>query len=1374
MIVPRTCTEISPGDADPYQDKASQPLEAFRDTPVYVLLGDPGAGKTTAFEAECTALGEQACPITARDFLTFDPQEHPEWRDKTLFIDGLDEVRAGASDARTPFDAIRGRLDALGRPRFRLSCREADWLGANDRNHLEAVSLDGKVAVLRLNPLTDPDIEKMLEAHPNVDNAEAFIAEANKRGISDLLRNPQTLDLLAKAVAGGDWPESRKETFEMACDQMVREHNGEHQTAMASSKSPTSAHLLDAAGCLCAVQLIAGVVGYTLYGQPDNDYPALDRCEYDHPDRLRIVRGRQLFRGVGESGNRFTPVHRHIAEFLGARYLARIIHDGLPARRVITLITGEDGTVVTELRGLSAWLAAHCQDARADLIERDPIGVGLYGDVRGIRADEKRALLDALRGLASKLPSTQGTAAAFGALATPDMEPVFQEVLTDSSREKEHQLVAEFVLRILAEGEPLSGLSDILLGIVRDDTWWTRVNFAALDAFIHNCLDREAKTRTLKTLLVDVHAGSLSDTDNELLGTLLDWLYPRNLPPSEVWDYLSEKGNPELIGMHWRFWDVGLIEKSSDEQIAELLDNLKDRLSGLQPALRVHRVDGLLLKLLARGLEIHGDLIKPGRLYGWLGVGSSWERDSRTSRHGAKPIRHIRAWLEQHPNIQKAIILEGLDRCPDSDEFISHARNVYRRLYGSDLPSDFGRWQLEQAVAKADMSPRVATYLFKKAFDQGVSLYILREHAQKNTTLKVCLDQLVERQARGEQEELKSHERLRTFTEEDRQREEKWLEHLRSNETALCENRASPALLHELARVYFESKEDALESALRKDRAAVIFRQHRRFELERLRRDSDAWLKDVEASLGGDDRRLIDAALQGLRGTITREDVPDVDEIVDLSSKSRMHYLGWPYLAGLEEIERTAPEEDAARWEDARIQKGLAFYFCNPSTTHPPEWYLQLLAARPEIVAEVQVQYATSELRRGREHVSKLAELAHDKAHVQVARHAALPLLRAFPTRCKLGQIENLDYLLWAALQYADRASLWELIDTKLSRRSMNDAQRVYWLASGLVVSPGTYNDRLREFVRGREGRVRQLVKFFYHHGRARPSFPELGVEGSELVVRLVGGYARPDLIMKGWFTPAMEASSLVQDLIQRLAASPDKDASKALDSLLEDPELSAWHDVLSHARDVQQVIRRDADYRHPTIEQICQTLKGDTPANPGDLAALVTDRLNELAIQIRTGNTDDWRQYWNLDAHGRPEDPRPENPCRDALLSDLRQCLPQGVDAQPEGQYANDRRADIRVAYEGFQVPVEIKKISHPQLWSALRNQLISQYASAPETDGYGIYLVFWFGKQYTQSPRCGHRPADAEELKERLEMKLSADERRKISVCVIDVSMP
>ena len=200
MIVPRTCTEISAENEDQHREKESQLLEAFRDTPAYVLLGDPGAGKTTAFEVECENLGEKACLVTARDFLTFDPQSHPEWHDKTLFIDGLDEIRVGANDARTPFDEIRRRLDVMRNPRFRLSCREADWLGANDRKHLESVSPDSKVTVLRLNPLTNSDIADILNARPDINDADAFIAAAEERGVDGLLANPQTLKMLADVV----------------------------------------------------------------------------------------------------------------------------------------------------------------------------------------------------------------------------------------------------------------------------------------------------------------------------------------------------------------------------------------------------------------------------------------------------------------------------------------------------------------------------------------------------------------------------------------------------------------------------------------------------------------------------------------------------------------------------------------------------------------------------------------------------------------------------------------------------------------------------------------------------------------------------------------------------------------------------------------------------------------------------------------------------------------------------------------------------------------------------------------------------------------------------------------------------------------------
>ena len=141
--------------------------------------------------------------VTARNFLTLG--EKPEWRepDATLFIDGLDEKRAGSQDGRTPLDDIRAKLDSLGRPRFRLSCREADWFGSNDRTHLETVSRDGRLKVLRLDPLSDEGVRALLNLRPDVDDADAFIEEARARGIDHLLTNPQNLKMLADAVSGG-------------------------------------------------------------------------------------------------------------------------------------------------------------------------------------------------------------------------------------------------------------------------------------------------------------------------------------------------------------------------------------------------------------------------------------------------------------------------------------------------------------------------------------------------------------------------------------------------------------------------------------------------------------------------------------------------------------------------------------------------------------------------------------------------------------------------------------------------------------------------------------------------------------------------------------------------------------------------------------------------------------------------------------------------------------------------------------------------------------------------------------------------------------------------------------------------------------------
>lgn len=1345
--VPRTCTVVPPGTEKRIQVSVSRPLAEFRDTPAYVLLGDPGSGKTTTFNTECGAQGEEACKVDARDFLELSMTKHPEWRDKTLFIDGLDEVRAGVADVRKPFGKLRRRLEELGRPRFRLSCREADWLGDKDRERLEIIS-PGNVTVLRLDPLTEPDIVRILE-DMGVKDPQVFIENAQERRIDGLLQNPLTLKLLATVIARNEqWPESRLQTFEKACSILVREHNEEHEVA---SQPANTSQLLDAAGRLCAVQLISGKEGYTQgTGDQDSDFPSLCEIEYENPDTFESVLSTKLFKAESGSLNRFGPIHRHVAEYLGAWYLARLIEGGLPASRVLSLITGEDGIVVTGLRGLSAWLAAHCKRARAELIERDPVGVGLYGDIRGFTLDEKEALLKTLNREARRLGSIE-IAQAFGPLATPDMEPAIRDVLSNSSRKSEHQTFVSFVLRFLREGSRMQGLSRLLLDIVRDETRWPGINALALNAVIR-CDDEEHRIRALNSLLKDVKAGRVSDPENELLGILLWRLFPEELSTSEVWNYAAT-GNHEgsSLGHYSTFWETGLTQRSSPAQIAELLDALCERRNGL-------RIEHFPPMLLAKGLEIHGDRLSVERLYTWLDA-------YRWAHHYLdQDVGEIRSWLEQRPDIQKKVTIEGLKRNLESDELRYRASEIQEGLFDASPPTDFGVWCLKQALAVASRKPRVAEHLLELAWrchseqrgHEGLSLELLEKYAGKNELLMTRLAQL---RGTGDVpigDRVEDRDRSRSkYIDQRTEQEEQWLDQLRSNVTALRENRAAPILLHEIARIYFGN--------------FYSFKA------------GDA-LGALEKRLRGEPG-LIDSAIVGLRGTIERQDIPDLEEIIGIRKKGRMHALCWPFLAGMAEAERRATV-DLTQWAKERIRTAITFYYCTPHGEYRPEWYTWLLEKRPEIVADVQIQFARSELRRGRHSICKLWELVQSPAHAQVARLVSLPLLRAFPTRCKDVQIEALDQLLWAAIQYGDRASLRQLIETKSSRSSMNVAQRVHWLAAGAVLSPETHVDTLVNFVQGRERRIRYLVGFFPNASR-RADFSlsdvELGYGVMEAIIALAGGFADAQQLwiddaddnMGGRFGPQLQAAVLVYNLIRRLAASPDKDASDALAKLLSDSALYRWRDVLSRARDSQRVIQRDASYRHPEPEQVCRTLDSGSPANAADLAALLTDHLQDVGRNIRDGNTSDWRQYWDNSLNEETRKPKHEELCRDALLSDLKYKLyPLQIDAHPEGRYANDKRSDIRVNYDGVNVPVEIKKNNHPDLWNAIRSQLIAKYTRNPSAAGQGIYLVFWFGKEYTQPTPSGTRPDTPGELRAGLEATLSDEEARRISVCVIDAS--
>ena len=1337
--IARSCIALPTHDDGGGNPPSPQPMSTFRNRPAYVLLGDPGEGKTTSLKAECDELGDKGHWITARDFLTLSPK--PQWRSGTLFIDGLDEVRAGRVDARTPFDAIRHKLDQLERPSFRLSCRMADWLGSNDRQHLHEVSPDGDVAVLRLEPLTDKNILEILINHPDVSDPQAFFDRSKQCAIEYLLRNPQNLLMLITAFAkNGQFPSSLLETMQVACEQLVLEHNAEHNV-LTTKASPSL--MLEAAGHLCALQLLAGNVGYAVRAEAvAEDYPDLRIVSQTGDKLYREVLASKLFSSPAEG--RTEPKHRQVAEHLGGRYLAKRIEGGLTSSRIIALMLGRDGTVVTPLRGLSAWVAAHSPTARLELIDRDPIGVGLYGDILSFSLDEKRMLLRALQQkpimhrLHQDTPLNQDAAKLFGPVAAPGMEEAFREVLAKPDSDDAEQFTL-FVLHLIAEGHPLPGLADSLMGLVRDETRDSSVNSAALDAFVHCCTPHQ-KERQLIDLLEEVRSGKVSDFRNELLGRLLAVLYPKVVSPRTVWDYLVDGNDDSFTGSYLHFWGYKLPRASSDEQVAELLDELVVHELALRRILGPHDLEDMPARLLARGLAIHGEQLEAARLYDWLGLNMK-----------GQALLRVRDWLTEHPDRMKDVLAEGLRRAPESDDFTHHILDMEQRLHFAPKPPQWSDWCLEQAIRSDPTRPRTAKYLLDEALDglhngaggDGLSEPIPIEKIAHSPDLKAHLEHRLANSGETKRESL-----LTDPAKGQQSQRDKWVEAIRSRRKELIENRATPHLLHQLAETYFGIP-----------------------TLDGGARDGVARTRE---GLNGDDA-LARAVLRAFQGVIDREDLPEPDQLLNFYRKGERHFLNLPFLVSLAESERLG-NDDVLTWPDKRVQTALLLRHFEPWCTQDAKWYRQLVELRPADVAKAIVRIGASELKRRKDARGLFWPLAQDPTYAEIAKQCCLPLLRSFPTRCRIDQLGALDDLLWAAIEHADQDAFRPLVQQKLERKSMNRPQRIHWLTAARIRFGAAFQPDLEDSIDDGddERRIRHLVDFLSYAQAASASLEPFDIDSTEWLLSSVGRLCGPEDELSGdYFTTVRKASGVSHRLINHLAASPLEQASSALSRLSTVPELSRWREPLRQAFDDQRVIRRDADYRHPTVNQVNETLSQGKPANATDLAALVEHHLRCIAKEIRNSNTDDWRQYWNLDSYGRPVEsnaPRIENACRDTLLSDLRQRLPKDVQAEPEGHEVNDCAADIVVSSNDFHVPVEAKRSQNPKLWSALQDQLIAKYAPY----GPGIYLVFWFGPNETKPTPEGTKPKNPAELEDWLRDKLTPEERLRIHTVVVDVEQP
>ncbi len=1336
------------------------PIGHYQNTRGWVLLGDPGSGKSTTFES--LAKQEGGTCLKVSDFM--DMPLTVAWN-APLFLDGLDE--ATAVGGQTPLSRIRSKLVELGTPNFRISCREADWRGTVDSQALQKLVNENEFEELHLAPLNSQEIVQFaaywLKATEEV--AQAFVAEAENRDLEGLLANPQTLRLLIEAVGSqpDDWPRSKAETYQKACEKLVLEQNEEHLAAQ-RDRALTDGQLLQAAGYLSAVLLLSGCRALAWQRQSTNQTletpkvlvlnelgtPRFDSDATPGLDTCRAVLTTPLFSGDGK-GN-FVPVHRTVAEYLGALFLAQRIRAHLPAKRILALIQGQDGGVVPELRGLHAWLAVVADNSvRSILIAHDPLGLVLHGDVMNFSSQEKVQLLQAFQQeaqLYAHFRQQNWARRPMGALATPDMEAHFKEWVQSPDRSATHQAVLGCVLDAMEYGQPMPALTDALERIVGDKSYWLVLRRAALSALCAGSASSKDWTDPLR-ILETLRQGTIEDIDNNLLGVLLCKLYPAVIRAEDLWLYYKPSAL-FYINQYYLFWVTLSKSYAPPEDIPVLMEGLLASGIRLETNITQHHLSETMGTLLLEAIEHFAELRPVDRVYQWFGLGTDAYVKNKLDQ---KSQQALGQWLCGHPLMfcqlltHSVAVLEKSDR--PTHMWLNDIHNI---LCKAEVPAGGEDWYLDLAETRTDnfrwTLVRHAFNLVEQRSGANAALERLSQWTQQHPMdLEWVNAVILSCPYSPDAERFEWLEQELEIKKEEAQNNKEELAFLSKELPKLAGNEASLNLL-----VFIGEGLSVYEAYPPPPQEQLLEKLH----------NNPHWVQ---------------MALAGLRHCLRVSDqLPRVADILASYRKGQGYNMGTPLLAAMQlrydETPVTATST-AFDLDDTLLQALVAFRLTH-NFGATPEWFTALAQAQPDLVAEVMLPYMQQRFADKAEHVHGLYELTQDPHYLAVAQRVAPALVQALPRKIGSKQLSSLRGLVACVLRTLDRSQQLALVAQRVAKPGMDIAQHVYWLTAGVQLDPQSYLPRLKHYLQGNQTRVAHACDLLRELSLDETALAQLTLEVKAYWVELLGKHyppsLRPDQRGAQIVTTAMASTEFVERLIAHIAADPSDAACQALASLAQQPPLQPWTEHLQKRMYEQQILRRKALFKHASVSEVCQTLANRQPSNAADLCALVVDQVTQLAHEIRHGNTNDYRQYWN------GETPKLENDCRDCFLSDLKKRLDRlGVSAEPEGNYAEETRADIKVIHGALQIPIEIKRDINSALWTAISDQLVAKYSREVASDGYGIYIVFWFGgNNLRPAGDGGNKPKTAKELQDRLAATVPQALRNKITVLVIDCAQP
>jgi len=1304
-----------------------------------VVLADAGMGKTELMKELAKSSHIKTKYLSASDLVQKSVKRLSIQPDETLLIDAFDEIPSTKDSSG--IHSVLNKLAELDYPKFILTCRSIEW---NNSNKNEIQNDYKEILTANLMNLAREDAQQFLQSKGlSAENVSQLITQLEENSLSSFYENPRNLALLTEIdFSVHPVPKTKAKLFELATEKLWQEVNPKAQNALGRLYQE---QIIECAGLIFAIYLLAGkqfiykgMTGST----PDDAINLHSLTDLINSEALESTVQSRLFQSV--ENNLFKPWHRSIAEYLGAKWLAKAMSSPIVKRHILSHLVVDNG-VIASLRGIFAWLPTFNPNLSEIVIKTDPYGLIEYGDTNYFSDTDSILLFDALEKLTIENPwfrkNSYWKKTKAGGLVSRSLLKKYKDIL--SNKEGNFHFLTT-VLEALQDADFIEELANDLFSITYDDDWYYSTRFGSLMLLHDNSLINtsanfthliERGTHSSLRLVFEYakRYGFGLITDEQVISLIMKSYSFKLSDPKREDNFAPQNGS------YYYFSQYPIV------RIPTLLKSIRKNILALNIDKydynheSVKDINDLIVTLIQRYISEGQQTLDSLIFYQSISIFNRFY----TSSIGREFSEFFMDYFQKNPREKLQIQKYYLEQSSEHFNFYLFNQTSLSPL----TPSNEDIEKLLLYVQSQDVTEHtidkwkhlIDLYCGRDAISDELYLLAL-SYAQSNQLL-AYLDG--KKKPIVSEWEIKDKRRSLRRKLDERLRFQKFRNDLYPHQTELeagdvkfC-NFPARTLLYKYTDI-----PDDLEDI---DKVKHIFRSSL----------TESAIKGFEASLHNSVPAIPElmqntypiepVLIAGIYCRLLRnESLNDLSDDVILVCAVALDYddrLGFRFH------DNESPNVcEAIR--DEIISRGL-------KKTVIDEFFVPQFQSDGALIQGIHWVYGKDA----------------DELSIDTIVH----LLNTYPKMHNQTKDKFIDTL----INNDELARISGLINANAENIVNNDDEDIEesdrWLSLLSIINEKSFLNYLRCYRYPKS--VFWQLKETYHETRLTKN-PKMSIRlMSWIAYRFSYPFPKTDMptgVFSGNRHPH-DASNFINFCLTEISNITTFEAQTELRKL-KNCVHSSYTVFITNLLAEQANNIRDANYQAPMLTDLLNIFQNRAPENCKDLKSLILELLAEIQSKVKSSELDSYKMFYEDGKSKNPKKPHGENYCRDRLVDLLKPYIePYQFRLDTEKDMPDDKRADLVCNSSEMQLPIEVKGQWHDDLWTAMNDQLGDLYLKEYQSQGQGIYLIFYFGESSTKKPKKNgeYKPRNALELQQSLTACIKEEYKEGIDVFVIDLSV-